>query len=533
MFKGYRSTRFARMGWFATVFCGALVAAQPARADVVGYYNMTTGEGVAAQVPPITAAGFTPKQMFTLTPAELVGVDVLFVQNSSNFGFGAEYVARLADIQAAVNAGMVLVIHDRRVTNAHTILPGGGAIQIFRNFARDRDIDIVDPVIASGPGGVLTNTSLDNGNSSSHGYANSASLPADARALLSNGLATQIVTFSYPFGSGAVIYSTIPLDFYLAGGGPNPPRENMRQIYAPNILAYAMSLRSQDTTLTVKDASGQYGGLTTLTATLLTITGDPVSGKEVSFSLDGAPVGSATTDADGVALLPNVSLGALGAGSYPDGVGADFAGDDDFNESSGSADLTVTPAPLSITTDDATKLLGDPLPIFTVSYSGFVLAEGPDVLGGALTFTTSADASSPVGTYSVTPGGLTSTNYEITFNPGTLTVTYNICLLYDPGHAANSGSTIPIILRLCDASGQNVSSPSIGVQAMEVVMVPTMATWPAQDPGNANPGGIFRVTGDSYHFNLQTDPSMPSGMYNLMFTVDGDPVSHAAPLAIR
>jgi len=428
------------------------------------------------------------------------------------------------------------VFRDRRVTSANTILPGGAGITIIRDFANSAQIEILDPVdplITDGPGGMLTDTSLDGGNASSHGYAVEATLPMGALPLFSNGVAGQVVTFAYPHGSGFVIYSTIPLDFYLGGSGVNPPRDNMRLIYAPNILAFAMSLRKTETTLTVDPASGQYGGMTDLSATLLTDDGDPVPGQMVEFSLGGVPVGSDMTDAAGVAMLAGISLGSLGAGSYPGHVTAAFDGTDDFHPSMSAAGLTVTKAPLSVTADDATKLPGAPLPAFTATYSGFVLAEGPAVLAGTLTFTTPATASSPVGTYPVTPDGLTSDNYDITFVPGTLTVTYNICLMYDSTRAANSGSTIPIRLRLCDAAGNNLSSPGIMVRATHVEMLPAMTMWPADDSGNANPGGVFRVTGGGYHFNLQTDKAMPGGSYNLVFTVGDDPVSHTAPFRIR
>ncbi|MBI5380157.1 MAG: hypothetical protein HZA23_08430, partial [Nitrospirae bacterium] len=43
------------------------------------------------------------------------------------------------------------------------------------------------------------------------------------------------------YGAGCVVYSTIPLDYYLAGAGPNPPRDNFNNIYAPNVVAYAAS----------------------------------------------------------------------------------------------------------------------------------------------------------------------------------------------------------------------------------------------------------------------------------------------------
>ena len=94
---------------------------------------------------------------------------------------------------------------------------------------------------------------------------------------------------------------------------------------------------------------------------------------------------------------------------------------------SGAANSTqiVNPAPLTVTANNASKVYGQPNPAFTVSDCGFVLNQDPSVLGGTLTFSTSATAASHVlaGGYSITPGGLTSTNYAITFVNGTLTIT--------------------------------------------------------------------------------------------------------------
>jgi hypothetical protein len=87
--------------------------------------------------------------------------------------------------------------------------------------------------------------------------------------------------------------------------------------------------------------------------------------------------------------------------------------------------LTVTPAPLIVTATSFQKVYGDPLPQFSVSYDKFVLGETPAVLGGALAFTTPATQSSAVAgsPYPITPSGLTSTNYSISFTPGYLGVT--------------------------------------------------------------------------------------------------------------
>jgi hypothetical protein len=84
--------------------------------------------------------------------------------------------------------------------------------------------------------------------------------------------------------------------------------------------------------------------------------------------------------------------------------------------------LTVNPAALTVTADSLTKITGEANPTFTVSYSGFVLGQGAGVLGGTLSFSTPATTSSPPGSYTITPSGLTSSNYSITFVQGTLTV---------------------------------------------------------------------------------------------------------------
>ncbi len=85
--------------------------------------------------------------------------------------------------------------------------------------------------------------------------------------------------------------------------------------------------------------------------------------------------------------------------------------------------LSITKAPLTVTANNASKVYGSANPAFSVSYSPFVLGQDASVLTGPLTFTTPATASSLVGTYAITPGGLTSPNYAITFVDGTLTIT--------------------------------------------------------------------------------------------------------------
>jgi hypothetical protein len=90
-----------------------------------------------------------------------------------------------------------------------------------------------------------------------------------------------------------------------------------------------------------------------------------------------------------------------------------------YMNASGTVSDSIKQAALTITANDATKLLGEANPAFTAKYNGFVNGEGPGVLGGALAFNVTATSST---TYAITPLGLTAGNYTIKFVAGTLTV---------------------------------------------------------------------------------------------------------------
>ena len=114
---------------------------------------------------------------------------------------------------------------------------------------------------------------------------------------------------------------------------------------------------------------------------------------------------------------------------------------------------------------------------------------------------------------------------------------FNICLLYDPTRAHRSGSTIPIKLQLCDASG-NLSSPNIVLTALNVQLVSSTAPGPVEDSGSANPDSNFRYDASlggtgGYIFNLSTR-GLATGTYNLSFKVVGaDPTIYSAPFQVR
>jgi hypothetical protein len=245
-----------------------------------------------------------------------------------------------------------------------------------------------------------------------------------------------------------------------------------------------------------------------------------VNGDTAATAFSGSPALStiATQSSNAAAYAITAAQGTLASANYS------------FNFVPGS--LTINKAALTVTADNKSKLVGAPNPPFTASYSGFVLGQGPGVLGGALTFNTTATASSPVGSYLIIPSGLTSPNYNITFVNGTLNIGYNICVAFDQSKAKQSGSTIPIKLQICNASGVTQSSASIMVQATYVLQVTTNAPQTLDDAGNANPDDNFRFDGEMYIFNLKTT-GYPTGTYLLGFVVAGDPTPHTVQFSIK
>jgi hypothetical protein len=87
--------------------------------------------------------------------------------------------------------------------------------------------------------------------------------------------------------------------------------------------------------------------------------------------------------------------------------------------------ITVDPAPLTVTANAASRWYGRPndTVTFTASYTGFVHGDNESTIGGPPLFTSNAMTNSPPGTYTITPSGLISSNYRITYVNGTLTVT--------------------------------------------------------------------------------------------------------------
>ena len=84
--------------------------------------------------------------------------------------------------------------------------------------------------------------------------------------------------------------------------------------------------------------------------------------------------------------------------------------------------LKVNKVALSVKAKDVNINYGDAVPAYDVEYTGFITGEDAGDLGGSLDYVCTYAEGSDAKDYTITPEGLTSDNYEISFLDGKLTV---------------------------------------------------------------------------------------------------------------
>ncbi|KOF01761.1 hypothetical protein OB69_15550 [Roseivirga seohaensis subsp. aquiponti] len=157
-------------------------------------------------------------------------------------------------------------------------------------------------------------------------------------------------------------------------------------------------------TATAEDKSKTYGEANP--AFTIVYTGF-VNGEDKSV-IATEPTASTTADA------------TTGVGKYDIDLAGGTADNYSFNLTSGT--LTIGKATLTATADDKSKTYGEVNPAFTIAYTGFVNGEDKSVITTEPTVSTTADATTGVGTYDIDLAGGTADNYSFNLTSGTLTI---------------------------------------------------------------------------------------------------------------
>ncbi|MBV4357603.1 MBG domain-containing protein [Pinibacter aurantiacus] len=189
------------------------------------------------------------------------------------------------------------------------------------------------------------------------------------------------------------------------GNYPITPSQAVAPNYTINFVAGNLSVTPAALTITADDKTKVYGANNpALTASYTGF----VNGENAS-SLTTAPTITTTATPSSV------------VGNYP--VTASGAVDANYTITYVPGNLSVTPAVLTITADDKTKIYGENNPALTVHYSGFVNNDDPTTLTTAPTVTTTATAASSVGDYPIGASGAADANYTIIYVNGKLSIT--------------------------------------------------------------------------------------------------------------
>ena len=126
----------------------------------------------------------------------------------------------------------------------------------------------------------------------------------------------------------------------------------------------------------------------------------------------------------GTASLTTTATTGSGVGSYPITAAQGSLAASNYTFTYSPSSLTVNPATLTVTAQNATRGYGVANPVFTDTITGFVNGDTSSVVSGSASLTTTAGLTSPAGTYPITAaqGSLAASNYNFTYVNGHATV---------------------------------------------------------------------------------------------------------------
>lgn len=284
-------------------------------------------------------------------------------------------------------------------------------------------------------------------------------------------LQTQTITFTLPTGK---VYGDAAFDItgVTSGGSGNPVLFTSSNTAVATVSGNTITILTAGTTTIKANQAGNnsYEASTEVshdlvvgkaTATVIITPGDlavTYSGTAKTVTATTAPTGKTvdiTYDSNAAAPI-NVGTYAIVA-TVND---ANYTG-------SATANLVIAKAPLTVTTEPATRMKGLANPAFVLKYTGFVNGETKTALTTEPTATCTADASSAIGNYDVIVSGGTANNYTFTYVKGTLTVTVNTGTTSLSGIAVNAypnpvvSGKLTVEVPSCD-NKSSVSVSSVG-----------------------------------------------------------------------
>ncbi|ADZ09827.1 conserved repeat domain protein [Methanobacterium lacus] len=209
------------------------------------------------------------------------------------------------------------------------------------------------------------------------------------------------VTVYYPITGNPGNYNII-----ISFPGANP--------YELSSYTSKLTVNKIPTSITVSDTKGARGDHVDLQATLKDENGNPISGKDLVFYVNGSNVGSATTNNEGVAIF-NYQI-SENPGIYT--VNATLLNDPLYQDSTGLGTLTVNHLDTKITVTNVTGKHGEKTNLTAVLKD----VNGNPLSGKTVTFSIGNNV---IGTATTDATGTATLSYTITQTIGSYTITAN------------------------------------------------------------------------------------------------------------
>ena len=288
---------------------------------------------------------------------------------------------------------------------------------------------------------------------------------------------------------------------------PGPP--------GPNTGSQAYTLVIDQAVLTVSagNATMTYGG----TVPSLTVSYSGFVNGDNASSLTTVP--TATTTATSSSLV----------GSYP--ITPSGASDPNYTISYVAGTLTVNPAALTITANNASMTYGGTIPSLSVSYTGFVNGDGASSLTTQPTVSTTATPSSSAGTYPITASGAVDPNYTFTYQTGTMTVGKATLTVTADNKAMPFGGPLPTLTVSYTGfvNGDNASSLTPAPTATTTATAGSPAgSYPITPHGGSSPNYTFNYVNGT----LTVGQSVLTITANPAGSVYGGPLVPAGSLTV-
>jgi uncharacterized repeat protein (TIGR01451 family) len=420
---------------------------------VIGPSNSTYGQVVTFTA--TAASGTAPVTVGTLTITDITTGTVLLAATSPNTsGQVSVSVNNLSSGSHTIQASYAPGVGFTSSSGSATITVNKAVLTVAANNATKIYGAVLPTLTYTTTGFVNGDTSAVVSGAAALSTTATAASPAGSYPITVNVAGLSAVNYTFTSGNGTLAITQAPLTVAVNSatksyGAALPTfTDNVTGLVNGDTVGSAITV-SLSTTATAASAVGAYPitaavsgpalgnyslintpGVLTITPVPLTVTANnaskvygaalPTFTENVTGLINGDTVGSAITVG-----LSTTATAASAVGAYPITAAVSGPASGNYSLINTLGILTITPAPLTVTANNAAKIYGAPLPAFTFTLTGFVNGDTAAAASGTPSLTTTATAASPVATYAIVPslGTLAASNYSFTFANGTLTIT--------------------------------------------------------------------------------------------------------------